>query len=368
MYKIAIIRFLINLEEPLNLTSSYKRFATVIIGGFILCALFGCRSANYPTDYEQLSEDERIVIRFSHVVGEDTPKGLAARKFAQLVKERSGGYVEVQVFSNGFLYKDGEEMEALLNGDVQMIAPAISKVTSLVPEWSVFDLPFAFDDYDEVHDYLAGPVGQDLVSKFDSHGLLMLGMWDNGFKQFSNRDDPIRYPDDLKQLNMRIMPSDILHKQFSIIGAIPKKIDFNVVFHHLENRDIDGQENTLSNITSKNLHMLQNHLTVSNHGYLGYVLLMNKEFWDKLPEDVKKLILETLMEVSEWERETARQLNAKNLTELEDCQCIDIHYLTSDERQTWEEAFKPVYDYFTERFGAKYVEMLPKNKGEIKPE
>ncbi len=341
-------------------TSKYKQLAIVIIAGFILFALSGCQPNTYPKDYEQLSEDERIVIRFSHVVGEDTPKGLAARKFAQLVKERSEGYVEVQVFSNGFLYKDGEEMEALLNGDVQMVAPATSKVTTLIPEWSVIDLPFAFDEYDEVHDYLAGPAGRELASMFDNHGIQMLGMWDNGFKQLSNRNDPIRRPEDLKQLKMRIMPSDILYKQFTIMGATPKKIDFNVVFHHLENGDIDGQENTMSNITSKNLHLLQNHLTISNHGYLGYVLLMNKEFWDGLPENVRILIQDTLVEVSDWEREAAFQLNQKNLEELEDCHCIDIHHLTNEERQAWEKSFEPVYDYYIERYGAKYVEELPK--------
>ncbi|MBE1555617.1 DctP family TRAP transporter solute-binding subunit [Sporosarcina limicola] len=344
----------------MELTNSYKRIVFVFIGGIMLFVLCGCQSTNYPVDFEQLSEEERIVIRFSHVVGEETPKGLAARKFAQLVKERSGGYVEVQVFPNGFLYKDGEEMEALSNGDVQMIAPATSKVTSLIPEWSVIDLPFAFNSIEEVHDYLAGPVGQELVSKFDSQGLLMLGMWDNGFKQLSNRDYLIRYPEDLQQLKMRIMPSDIIDKQFSIAGAVPMKIDFNVVFQHLENGDIDGQENTLSNITSKNLHLLQNYLTVSNHGYLGYTLLMNKQFWDELPEDVQVLITDTLVEVNEWEWETARKLNDEKLMELEDCHCIDIYHLTSEERQVWEEAFQPVYNYYIKRFGAKYVKSLPK--------
>ncbi|QED49973.1 DctP family TRAP transporter solute-binding subunit [Cytobacillus dafuensis] len=336
------------------------KWRALLIGAVLLLVLFGCQSTAYPIDFEQLSEDERIVIRFSHVVGEDTPKGLAARKFAQLVKERSNGLVEVQVFPNGFLYKDGEEMEALLQGDVQMIAPATSKVTTLIPEWSVIDLPFAFDRYEEIHDYLATPAGQDLISKFDSQGLHMLGVWDNGFKQISNRDYPIYDPDNLQHLKMRIMPSDIIYEQFSSLGAIPQEIDFNILFHYLERGDIDGQENTLSNITSKNLYLLQNYLTISNHGYLGYVLLMNKQFWEDLPEHVQVLIADTLKEVSEWERETARNLNAEKLAELEACKCIDIYHLSPEEKQAWEKEFKPVYDYFKERFGTKYIEALPK--------
>ena len=328
---------------------------------WLLIMIAGCSSESYPEDFEQLSEDERIVIRFSHVVGEDTPKGLAARKFAQLVKEQSNGYVEVQVFPNGFLYKDGEEMEALLKGDVQMIAPATSKVTSLIPEWSVIDLPFAFDSNEEVHEYLDGPAGKKLISKFDGQGLHMLGVWDNGFKQISNRDYPIYGPEDLRQLRMRIMPSDIISKQFLTAGAIPKKIDFNILFHHLENGDVDGQENTLSNIASKNIHLLQNYLTMSNHGYLGYVLLTNKEFWDELPEPVRDIIMDALEDVSEWEWENAHKLNAQKLEELEKCKCIDIYHLSDEERRVWEEAFSPVYDYYKERFGSEYIDALPKH-------
>lgn len=323
--------------------------------------LFGCQSVQYPEDHEQLGEDERIVIRFSHVVGEDTPKGLAARKFAQLVKERSNGFVEVQVFPNGFLYKDGEEMEALLQGDVQMIAPATSKVTSIIPEWSVIDLPFAFKSYEEVHEYVASPVGRELSAKFDDHGLLMLGIWDNGFKQISNRDHPIYKPEDLRNLKIRIMPSDIIDKQFSSLGAFPQKIDFNTTFTHLEKHDIDGQENTLSNITSKNLHSLQNYLTVSNHGYLGYVLLMNKEFWDKLPAHIQVLIQDTLKEVSEWEAEQAQRTNEEKLEELIDCKCIDIYQLTDEEKKAWEKDLTPIYDYFKEKYGEKYIKALPKD-------
>lgn len=342
--------------------SHYFRISFFLLAGMSILLLAGCRTEPYPKDFEQLSEDERIVIRFSHVVGEDTPKGLAARKFAQLVKERSNGYVEVQVFPNGFLYKDGEEMEALLNGDVQMIAPATSKVTSLIPEWSVMDLPFAFNSYEEVHQYINGPAGKKLISMFDSHGLQMLGLWDNGFKQMTNRNFPIHTPEDLRQLRMRIMPSEIISKQFLVSGAIPKEIDFNIVFHHLENGDVDGQENTLSNIASKNLHLLQNYLTISNHGYLGYVLLVNKEFWEDLPESVRDLIADALLEVSEWEWKNAHKLNAEKLDELERCKCIDIYHLTEEDRKLWEQSFQPVYEYYEDRFGTEYIKALPKNK------
>ncbi|WP_431810717.1 DctP family TRAP transporter solute-binding subunit [Lysinibacillus capsici] len=262
-----------------------------------LTILIGCQQQTYPTDNEQLSHEEQIVIRFSHVVGENTPKGMAAIKFAELIKERSNGHVEIQVFPNGVLYKDGEEMNALLRGDIQMIAPAISKITTFVPEWSVMDLPYAFKNAKEVHTYVESEVGQSLMKRLNKHNLISMGVWDSGFKQLSNSIRPIQNLTDLQGLRMRIMPSDILAEQFSIAGAYPRRIDFNTVFHQLQKGNVDGQENTLTNITSKNLHSLQDYLTISNHGYLGYLLLMNNEFWNSLPKNVQELLIDTLEEV-----------------------------------------------------------------------
>ena len=335
-------------------------FVSALISLTIL--LNSCQPKEYPTDNEQLSHEEQIVIRFSHVVGENTPKGMAAIKFAELVKERSNGHVEIQVFPNGVLYKDGEEMNALLRGDIQMIAPAISKITTLVPEWSVMDLPYAFKNADEVHSYIGSKTGQTLMNKLNEHNLLSMGIWDSGFKQLSNSIRPIEEITDLKGLRMRIMPSDILAEQFSSVGAFPKRIDFNTVFNQLQKGNVDGQENTFTNITSKNLHSLQDYLTVSNHGYLGYLLLMNNDYWNALPKDVQTLLIETLEEVQAWQWQLAKDLSADRLQEIEACGCIDINYLTEEEIQKWESAFAPVYEFYTERYGGKYIKALPKNQ------
>jgi len=339
-----------------------RSFVSVLI--FITILLVSCQEDVYPTDNEQLSHEEQIVIRFSHVVGENTPKGMAAVKFAELIKERSNGHVEIQVFPNGVLYKDGEEMNALLRGDIQMIAPAISKITTLVPEWSVMDLPYAFKNADEVHTYVNSDVGQSLMTKLNAHNLFSMGVWDSGFKQLSNSIRPIEAVQNLNGLRMRIMPSDILAEQFSIVGAYPKRIDFNTVFHQLQRGNVDGQENTLTNITSKNLHSLQDYLTISNHGYLGYLLLMNHEFWNSLPEDVQTLLIETLKEVQEWEWQLAENLTAERLEEMEACDCIKIYNLSDEEKEEWESAFEPVYRYYAENYGKKYIQALPKNQSQ----
>jgi tripartite ATP-independent transporter DctP family solute receptor len=338
-----------------------SRKISKVSGLFILLfILSACQAHSYPEDHEQLSQEERIVIRFSHVVGEDTPKGLAARRFAKLMKERTNGYVEVQVFPNGYLYKDGEELEALQRGDIQMIAPATSKITSLVPEWQVMDLPFAFQNVEEVHDYLNGSAGKVLMNKLKPKGMYPLDIWDNGFKQMTSNHNALIHPDDFEGLRFRIMPSQVLHDQFTELKALPQPYSFNEVFQLLENNEIDGQENTASNITSKNLHSMQDYMTVSNHGYLGYLVLINIQFWEQLPDDIKKTLEETLAEVTEWEMDKAKELHKQELQSLEQCQCISIHVLTEEERQQWEDALQPVYQKFSDRFGANYIDQLPK--------
>lgn len=340
-----------------------KHICSICFLFFVLpSVLIACQSnaEQYPYDYEQLSEDERIVIRFSHVVGEDTPKGMAARKFAELVKERSEGLIEVQVFSNGSLYKDSEEMKALQSGDIHMIAPAISKLTSYVPEFAVYDLPYAFRNYEEVHAFAESNAGSQLTDQLQQFNLISLGIWDSGFKQFSNNVRPILNYRNLHELRMRIMPSDILYEQYAVLGAEPKHIEFNNVFAELEKNTIHGQENTLSNITSKNFHSLQDYLTISNHGYLGYFVLFNLEFWEGLPTDTQQLLTETFLDVQQWEWAVAEIMSTQNLQEIQECECIDIHYLSEADIAEWEQAFNPVYDYFKGQYGTFYLNSLPK--------
>jgi tripartite ATP-independent transporter DctP family solute receptor len=295
-------------------------------------------------------------------VGEQTPKGLAARKFAKLLKEKSNGYIEVQVFPNGKLYKDGEEMDALLKGNIQMIAPATSKLTSIVPEWQALDLPFAFQNVEEIHEYLDGDLGEDLFLKLQTKGFYPLGIWDNGFKQMTNHSLALISPHNFTGIRFRIMPSTVIKEQFTELNALTQSNSYNEVYQLLESGIIDGQENTLSNIVNKDLHSFQNFITISNHGYLGYTVLVNKEFWDELPQDVQTLVEETFQEVTKWEIELAKELNEKSLNAIESCNCIDIHVLTEQERQLWEEAFEPVYEKFTNRFGAEYMNSLPRFK------
>ncbi|MFN3284169.1 MAG: DctP family TRAP transporter solute-binding subunit, partial [Pseudothermotoga sp.] len=221
-----------------------------------------------PIDYEQVSPDDKIVIRFSHVVGEDTPKGQAARLFAKLMKERTNGKVEVQVFSNGSLYKDSEELNALSEGDVQMIAPALSKLSSLVPELGVFDLPYLYPNLDGYHKVFDGKTGKVIAKSLEKQNMVSLGFWDSGFKQFTSNVQPIRNPQDLAGTTIRIMPSAVLDDQFNLLQVRPVEMNFNDVYLALAQGKIHGQENTVSNIYTKRFYKVQNYMTISDHGYL----------------------------------------------------------------------------------------------------
>lgn len=346
--------------NPHKLISAHSVFGFILVA--MMFFLSGCDIQKYPMDHEQLSAEERVVIRFSHIVGENTPKGLAARKFASLVKERTNGFVEVQVFPNGYLYRDGEELEALVQGDIQMVAPAMSKLSTIVPEWEVIDLPFAFRNSKEVREYLEGEKGKSLLHLLEKSGYHPLGVWDNGFKQMTNSIRPLVKPDDFIGLKFRIMPSSVIQNQFQQLGATTHSNSFNEVYKLLEKKQMNAQENTFSNIVSKHLYSLQEYLTVSNHGYLGYVVLMNQDFWNQLPEDIQTIIQKTMDEVTKWEIERAEELNNEGLREVETCNCIDIHYLTEEEKQKWQDALMPVYKNFADRFGADYIKSLPKNK------
>lgn len=317
-------------------------------------------------DEQQVAKNEKIVIKFSHVVSENTPKGLAARRFADLVRERTGGYVEVQVFPDSMLYKDGEEFEALKSGAVQMLAPATSKLSAMFPEWQLFDLPFAFPDMTTAHSLMDGPLVQELFTDLQEHKYLGLTMWDSGFKQFTNNIHPLHKPEDFRGLHFRIMSSHILKVQFAQLGAEASPLPFNDVYQALKNGTVNAEENTISNIYTQKFDHSQNYLTISNHGYLGYAVLTNTDFWNSLPPEVAKILADTLREVTIWERTIALEMDQKQLSELKEEGKMNITTLNQGERLQLQKALNPVYDLLAEEIGADLVNRVKQiqEKGE----
>ncbi|OEH86378.1 hypothetical protein BHU72_14160 [Desulfuribacillus stibiiarsenatis] len=311
-------------------------------------------------DFEQVGPEDKIVIKFSHVVAENTPKGLAANKFKRLAESKTNGRVEVQIFPNAQLYDDDAAIAALQQNQVQMIAPATSKMTYLIPEWQVFDLPYAFRDEEAVKQAMEGELGLKLFSLLEPHGLIGLTMWDNGFKQLTTKKRPIHKLNDIQGLSFRIMDSNILKKQFELFGATPVVTRFSDVYSFLEQDMTDGQENTLSNIYTKRFYEVQDYLTVSDHGYLGYAVITNQEFWNAIPDDIQILLEEAMKETTQWIRVNAKRINEEQLENLTRTQRLRVHYLTATDKAEWKKLLSPVYQQLTSEIGNEYMRFLPK--------
>ncbi|MDE3837859.1 C4-dicarboxylate ABC transporter [Bacillus methanolicus] len=311
-----------------------------------------------PEDDEQKGLKEQIVIRLSHVVSENTPKGLAAQKFAELVQKKTNGKVKVEVYANGFLYPDGEELDALERGEIQMAAPSFTKMTNIVPEWKVLDLPFLFRDDKHVKFVFTGEIGREMLNMLDEKSMKALAFWSNGFKQMTSRKKPLLKVSDFKGQTFRVMSGEVLERQFQMLGAEAVATPFNEVYSTLENQKVDGQENTISNIYSKSLYKHQKNLTLSNHGYLGYAVIINEDFWNELSPSIQDKIKEALDETTVWILNESSQMNKKQLKELKNKSDLKIYDLPPEAKERWIEKFKPLYEEVEQEVGSDMIEKI----------
>lgn len=301
---------------------------------------------------------EPIVIKFSHVVARDTPKGKAAERFKELAEKATNGRVRVLVYPNSELYKDREELEALQLGAVQMLAPSLAKFGPLgVREFEVFDLPFIFPDRAALYRVTQGPIGQSLLERLSSKGIKGLAYWDNGFKVMS-ATRALRMPEDFRGLKMRIQPSRVLDAQMRALGASPIALAFGEVYQALQAGVVDGTENPPSNFYTQNMHELQPHLTLSRHGYLGYAVIVNKKFWDGLPSGIRSALEGALAEATRYANAIAQKENDDALEAVRRSGKTEIHELSEQERQAWREALAPVYKQMEARIGKSLIEAV----------
>ena len=294
---------------------------------------------------------EPILLKFSHVVSNDTPKGKAAEKFKALAEKYTGGRVKVEIYPNSQLYKDREEMEALQRGAVQMLAPSVSKFGPLgVREFELFDLPYLIPDADSVNRVTDGVIGRNLFAKLEPKGLKGLAYWDNGFKQFSaNR--PLRKPEDFRGLKMRVQSSKVLEAMIRELGALPQVMAFSEVYSALQQKVVDGTENPLSNLYTQKMYEVQSNLTISNHGCLVYAVITNGKFWEGLPADIRSKLEQAMAEATRYERDIAKKENDDALAAVRASGKTAIYVLSEDERARWKQALLPVQAHFEQVVG-----------------
>jgi C4-dicarboxylate-binding protein DctP len=304
-----------------------------------------------------------IVIKFSHVVSVNTPKGKGAEEFKRLAEERTKGKVKVEVYPSSTLYKDKEEVEALQLGAVQMLAPSLAKFGPLgAREFEVFDLPYMFDSYADLHKVTGGPIGQSLLKKLESKGILGLAFWDNGFKVMS-ANKPLRKPDDFKGLKMRIQSSKVLDSQMRALGANPQAMAFSEVYQALQTGVVDGTENPPSNLFTQKMHEVQKHVTLSNHGYLGYAVIVNKKFWDGLPADVRTQLEGAMKDATKFANDIAKAENDEAMAKVKASGKSEIITLTDDEKKTWKKALIKVHKEHEAKIGKDLIQSIYKEVG-----
>jgi C4-dicarboxylate-binding protein DctP len=304
--------------------------------------------------------DAPIVIKFSHVVANDTPKGNAAVKFKELAEKATNGRVKVEVYPNSQLYKDKEELEALQLGAVQMLAPSLAKFGPLgVKEFEVFDLPYIFPNKDVLYRVTEGPIGKELMKKLEPKGITGLAFWDNGFKVMS-ANKPLRKPADFKGMKMRIQSSKVLESEMRTLGAIPQVMAFSEVYQALQTGVVDGTENPPSNFYTQKMHEVQKHLTVSNHGYLGYAVIVNKKFWDGLPADIRTKLEGAMKEATKYNNLIAQHENEEALAAVRKSGKTQIYDMPIEEQAEWRKAMMPVHREMESRIGKDLIEAIYK--------
>ena len=308
-----------------------------------------------------------IIIKFSHVVTPDTPKGKGSLRFKELAEERTKGRVKVEVFPNSQLYKDKEEMEALQLGSVQMLAPSLAKFGPLgVKEFEVFDLPFIFKDTPSFRAATDGPIGKALLAKLDSKGITGLTYWDNGFDIMSaNR--PLHNVADFKGLKMRIQSSKVLDANMRSLGAIPQVMAFSELYQALQTGVVDGTENTPSNVYTQKIHEVQKHVTISNHGHIAYAVVVNKKFWESLPPDIRTTLEGAMRDSTTYANAIAETENQQAIAKIKASGKSTVYTLTPAEASEWKKAMFVVHKEMEDRVGKETIQAVYKAAGFVPP-
>jgi C4-dicarboxylate-binding protein DctP len=302
-----------------------------------------------------------IVIKFSHVVAEATPKGQGALKFKEIAEKLLPGKVQVQVFPSSQLFGDAKEVEALLLGDVQFIAPSLSKFDRYTKKIQLYDLPFLFDDIAAVDRFQQSKDGQDLLGAMKNRNLQGLAYWHNGMKQLSTNRDKLERPEDVKGLKFRIQASDVLEAQFRALGANPQKMAFSEVYQALQTGVVDGQENTWSNMYSQKFYEVQKTIANTNHGVIDYMVVTNAKWWDGLPEDIRKGLKQAMDEATAYANKMANDFNERDRKLIADAGKARIQTLTKDDVAAWRKAMEPVWQKFEGDIGKDLIQAALKS-------
>lgn len=347
---------------------SLRTLAIVAVGALTLAGCGGARGGSDGGDGGDASngDGETFTLKFSHVTTDSTPKGTAAIWFEEELEKRTDGRIDVEVYSNSSLYGDKDEMQAVQQNSVQMLAPASAKFTTVAPALQVLDLPFLFDTPDDIPSVAAPDteVGKAIFANDDlaAKNMKVLGLWDSGMKQIHS-NNLTQEPADMEGKKYRIQPSDVLKSQIEAWGGSAEAIAFAEVYSALQQGVIDGGENTYSNIESQKMHTVQSNIAESNHGYIGYILVVNTDFFDSLPEDLQEILVTTAEEASTYNRDNVVGLNQESKETIEAEGTTEINVWTDEERQAFKDVVVPsIYEQYRDVIGGDIIDELLANQ------
>jgi C4-dicarboxylate-binding protein DctP len=337
----------------------FKKITNLLtaISFFAVTTLFG---------FSASAQQAPIVIKLSHVVAENTPKGLASLKFKELAEKKLPGKVQVQVFPNSQLFGDAKELEALLLNDVQIINPSLSKFDRYTKKIQVFDLPFLFKDSKAANDFQNSAEGKALLKSMEDKGLIGLEYWANGMRHFSANKD-FRVPADIKGLKFRIQASDVYESLMKAFGANGQKMAFAEVYQGLQTGVVDGQENTFSNMYSQKFHEVQKTIVETNHGILDYMVVVNAKWWNGLPADIRKGLSEAMREATIYNNQISREKNEEAKKAIIDSGKVKVVKLTDAQLAEWKKAVAPVYAQFEKDVGVDLIKAAQKYSQAAQP-
>lgn len=322
----------------------------VIVVTALSLTLAGCGSSTAGGDKGP------IVVKFAHVTTPDSPKGMAANKFKELAEQKTNGKVKVEVYPSSQLYGDKEELEAVQSGNVQIIAPSVTKLVGMNPQFQYVDLPFLFPNNEAVYKFWESDVNKKLMNSLDKYNVMGLAMWPNGFKQFTNKVRPLVEPKDFNGIKFRTQAGKVLEAQFSALGAGSATIAFGETYAALQQGTVEGQENTFNNIDTQKYQEVQPYLTVSNHGRIDYMIIVNKSFWDGLPADIRKALDEAMAEATKYEIQQAEILDQKSMENLKNSGKMQFTVLNEAQLAAFQQAMQPVYTQFQSVIGKDLIE------------
>lgn len=325
-------------------------FAGVMMVGILVA---GCGTSQ-PASTSSSGKTDPIIVKFSHVTTADSPKGKAADKFKQLVEQKTNGKVKVEVYPSSQLYGDKEELEAVQSGNVQIIAPSITKLVGMNPQFQYADLPFLFPNNQAVYKFWESEENKKLMNSLDKFNVRGLAMWPNGFKQFT-ANKPLITPADFKGLKFRTQAGKVLDAQFKALGAGSATIAFGETYTALQQGTVNGQENSFNNIDTQKYQEVQKYLTVTNHGRIDYMIIVNKSFWDKLPDDIRKVLDESMAEATKYAVQQAEELDQKSLENLKKGGKMQFTELTPEQLGVFQKTMDSVYTQFESVIGKDVI-------------